>query len=68
MSIISRKIIDVLNMAQTNNTYSVHDSDALQYFALKVYAHEIAVPGGGYAGLSSSSVAITSAVGFTVKR
>jgi hypothetical protein len=40
----------VLELAKTNSSYSVKDSDTLQYFALEVYAHDVAVPGVGCAG------------------
>ena len=40
----------VLELAKTNSSYSVKDSDTLQYFALEVYAHDVAVPGIGCAG------------------
>jgi hypothetical protein len=40
----------VLELAKTNSTYSVRDSDTLQYFALEVYAHDVALPGVGCAG------------------
>lgn len=40
----------VLELAKTNSSYSVKDSDTLQYFALEVYAHDIAVPGVGCVG------------------
>jgi hypothetical protein len=49
----------VLELAKTNSSYSVKDSDTLQYFALEVYAHDVAVPGVGCAGkytATSSSV------------
>lgn len=40
----------VLELAKTNSSYSVKDSDTLQYFALEVYAHDIALPGVGCVG------------------
>ncbi|KAL8959505.1 MAG: hypothetical protein Q9183_005622, partial [Haloplaca sp. 2 TL-2023] len=39
-----------LEQAQTNSSYATHDSDVLQYFALEVYAYDIAVPGVGCPG------------------
>ena len=39
-----------LEQAETNATYATHDSDVLQYFALEVYAYDIAVPGVGCPG------------------
>ncbi|KAI4229090.1 MAG: hypothetical protein L6R36_001152 [Xanthoria steineri] len=39
-----------LELAETNSSYATHDSDILQYFALDVYAYDIAVPGIGCAG------------------
>lgn len=59
---------EVLDLAKNNASYSVHDSDSLQYFALDVYAHDIAVPGIGCSGtvpptseqVSTSSVQATS--------
>ncbi|OCT48355.1 Major allergen Asp f 2 [Cladophialophora carrionii] len=40
----------VLELAEHNSTFSTRDSDALQYFALEVYAYDIAVPGVGCPG------------------
>jgi hypothetical protein len=53
----------VISMAKTNATWSVRDSDTLQYFALEVYAHDVAVPGIGCAGTytSTSSVPVAAA-------
>ncbi|KAL8970067.1 MAG: hypothetical protein Q9197_004017, partial [Variospora fuerteventurae] len=39
-----------LELAETNETYTTHDSDTLQYFALDVYAYDIVVPGIGCPG------------------
>ena len=39
-----------LELAQTNSSYATHDSDTLQYFALDVYAYDIALPGVGCPG------------------
>jgi hypothetical protein len=53
----------VLELAKENSTYSVRDSDTLQYFALEAYAHDIAIPGVGCVGkytASSSSAAAAS--------
>jgi Putative peptidase family len=38
---------EVIEMSENNGTYSTHDSDILQYFALEVYAYDVAVPGVG---------------------
>ena len=51
----SGKYPGVVSMAKTNATWSVRDSDTLQYFALEVYAHDIAVPGIGCAGTYTST-------------
>lgn len=40
----------VLEEAKVNSTQATHDSDSLQYFALEVYAYDIAVPGIGCPG------------------
>jgi hypothetical protein len=40
----------VMSLAKENSTYAVRNSDTLQYFALEVYAHDIAVPGIGCPG------------------
>ncbi|KAF1354071.1 zincin [Lizonia empirigonia] len=49
----------VLELAESNPAEAVRNSDTLQYFALEVYAHDIAVPGvgcpGSYREISSSS-------------
>jgi hypothetical protein len=56
------KYSGVLSLAKTNSTYAVRNSDSLQYFALEVYAHDIAVPGigcaGTYTAISSSAAAV----------
>ncbi|KAL8729975.1 MAG: hypothetical protein Q9166_004420, partial [cf. Caloplaca sp. 2 TL-2023] len=39
-----------LELAETNATYATHDSDILQYFAMDVYAYDIALPGTGCPG------------------
>lgn len=49
---------EVIELAAGNETYSTHDSDTLQYFALEVYAYDIAVPGVGCPG--PRSIAISS--------
>lgn len=41
---------DVLELAQTNSELSTKDSDTLQYFAIDVYAYDIAAPGIGCSG------------------
>lgn len=45
----------VLSFAKENSTYAVRNSDSLQYFALEVYAHDVAVPGIGCAGTYSAT-------------
>ncbi|KAJ8117033.1 hypothetical protein OPT61_g1673 [Boeremia exigua] len=49
----------VLALAESNPTEAVRNSDTLQYFALEVYAHDVAVPGvgcpGHYREISSSA-------------
>ncbi|RMD40856.1 hypothetical protein DV735_g4281, partial [Chaetothyriales sp. CBS 134920] len=42
------EVIDLA--ANETSSESTHDSDTLQFFALEVYAHEIAIPGIGCAG------------------
>ncbi|EKV07786.1 Antigen 1 [Penicillium digitatum PHI26] len=42
---------EVIDQAKTNATLSTHDSETLQYFALEVYAFDIAVPGTGCPGV-----------------
>ncbi|KAJ5185003.1 hypothetical protein N7491_007129 [Penicillium cf. griseofulvum] len=42
---------EVMDLAKKNATLSTHDSETLQYFALEVYAHDIAVPGIGCPGV-----------------
>lgn len=46
----SESYAEVLELARNNASYAVHDSDSLQYFALEVYAYDIAVPGVGCPG------------------
>ncbi|UQC76611.1 uncharacterized protein CLUP02_18124 [Colletotrichum lupini] len=41
---------EALELAKNNATYSVFDSDALQYFAIDVWAYDIAAPGVGCPG------------------
>lgn len=58
---------EVIELAAGNDTHSTHDSNALQYFALEVYAYDIAVPGVGcvepaQAGGSSSASSSPTAV------
>jgi hypothetical protein len=54
----------VVDLAKTNATYAVRNSDTLQYFALEVYAHDVAVPGigcaGTYTATSTSAAAASS--------
>ena len=40
----------VLELAETNSTYAVRDTDALQYFAIDAYAYDIVVTGVGCTG------------------
>ncbi|KAJ4317364.1 Prenylated Rab acceptor protein 1 [Neodidymelliopsis sp. IMI 364377] len=40
----------VLELAKSNPAEAVRNSDTLQYFALEVYAHDVAVPGVGCPG------------------
>ncbi|KAL4978711.1 putative peptidase family-domain-containing protein [Aspergillus desertorum] len=40
----------VLELARGNRTEAVHDSETLQFFALEVYAYDVAVPGVGCVG------------------
>lgn len=51
----------VLALAESNPQEAVRNSDTLQYFALEVYAHDVAVPGigcpGHYQEVSSSAAA-----------
>lgn len=41
---------EILTQAQEHPKQATHDSDGLQYFALEVYAYDIAVPGKGCPG------------------
>ena len=52
----------ILDMAMHNNSYSVRDSDTLQYFALEAYAHDITIPGVGCPGPKPSGEAASSTV------
>jgi hypothetical protein len=45
----------VISLAKENATYAVRNSDTLQYFALEVYAHDVAVPGIGCSGTYSAT-------------
>ncbi|CAO2654034.1 Nn.00g107670.m01.CDS01 [Neocucurbitaria sp. VM-36] len=60
------KYAGVISLAKENATYAVRNSDTLQYFALEVYAHDIAVPGVGCPGVytptPTATAAATSAV------
>jgi hypothetical protein len=51
----------VLALAESNPSEAIRNSDTLQYFALEVYAHDVAVPGvgcpGHYREVSSSAAA-----------
>ncbi|KAJ5550810.1 hypothetical protein N7535_001250 [Penicillium sp. DV-2018c] len=44
---------EVIDLATENATLSTHDSETLQYFALEVYAYDIAVPGTGCSGVQN---------------
>lgn len=51
----------VLELAKSDPELAVRNSDTLQYFALEVYAHDIAVPGLGCAGTyTATSTSVTS--------
>ncbi|KAF2655623.1 putative GPI-anchored protein [Lophiostoma macrostomum CBS 122681] len=52
---------ECLELAETNPEEAVRNSDTLQYFALEVYAFDVAVPGEGCAGkfTATSSGAVT---------
>jgi hypothetical protein len=45
----------VLALAKSDPSLAVRNSDTLQYFALEVYAHDIAVPGVGCPGSYTST-------------
>lgn len=45
----------VISLAKTNSTYAVRNSDTLQYFALEVYAQDVAIPGVGCPGTYTAS-------------
>ncbi|KAF1943850.1 zincin [Clathrospora elynae] len=64
------KYLGVVSLAKMNSTYAARNSDTLQYFALEVYAHDVAVPGIGCAGtynpLSFSTVAPASSASAVV--
>jgi hypothetical protein len=52
----------VISLAKDNATYAVRNSDTLQYFALEVYAHDIALPGVGCPGtFTSTSTSVAAA-------
>ncbi|KAI9780208.1 MAG: hypothetical protein M1816_003132, partial [Peltula sp. TS41687] len=46
----SETYAEALELARSNASYATHNSDSLQYFALEVYAYDVAVPGIGCAG------------------
>ncbi|KAJ4299531.1 Prenylated Rab acceptor protein 1 [Kalmusia sp. IMI 367209] len=57
----------VVELAQTESSLSVRDSDTLQLFALEAYAYDIALPGEGCAGkLSATSSEAASATSAAV--
>ena len=41
---------EIVTASENDNEQITHDTDALQYFALEAYAHDIAVPGEGCPG------------------
>ncbi|KAI1913381.1 Prenylated Rab acceptor protein 1 [Ophidiomyces ophidiicola] len=51
----SKSYQGVLDLATTNSSLSVRDSDALQYFAADAYGYDIAIPGVGCAGAPSAT-------------
>lgn len=51
----------VLALAESNPAEAVRNSDTLQYFALEVYAHDVAVPGIGCAGHYSETASSAAA-------
>ncbi|KAF2114281.1 putative peptidase family-domain-containing protein [Lophiotrema nucula] len=53
---------ECLDLAKTNPEEAVRNSDSLQYFALEVYAYDIAIPGEGCPGkwTATSSAAVAS--------
>lgn len=48
---------EVIDLTANNATFSTHDSDTLQFFALEVYAYDIAAPGVGCAGTAHRAAA-----------
>lgn len=60
---------EVIELAEKEPEKSVMDSDALQYFAVDVYAYDIAAPGVGCSGASqaahSHEQSSTASVGYT---
>lgn len=52
---------DAITFAKNGTKTNTHDSDVLQYFALDVYAYDIAVPGVGCTGTTSASSSAVSA-------
>ena len=55
----------VLALAESNPAEAVRNSDTLQYFALEVYAHDVAVPGIGCAGHYSETSSFAAAASTT---
>lgn len=51
---------DAINFAKNGTKTNTHDSDVLQYFALDVYAYDVANPGVGCSGTSSSAATSSS--------
>ncbi|KAI9681510.1 MAG: hypothetical protein M1817_002794 [Caeruleum heppii] len=56
---------EVLALARDNSSYSTHDSDVLQYFALDVYAYDIAIPSTGCPGVLPTATASESSAAET---
>jgi hypothetical protein len=48
---------EVLELAKTNSSLAVRNSHTLQYFALDMYAFDIAAPGRGCTGVASIGTA-----------
>ena len=56
---------DAIEFAQNGTTTNTRDSDVLQYFALDVYAYDIAIPGVGCTGRSGNDGASAQAATVT---
>lgn len=57
---------DALAYAANGTTTNTHDSDVLQYFALDAYAYDIAVPGTGCTGGTTSASSSEEVAGSTI--